>query len=686
MLNPAWLETLIASFSPQPARSGGRAAKHRGMKARRLKLESLENRQLMAFDTAVIYAGITGPRDIDTGDFTGDGYSDLVTANAGNSLGLLLNRGDGTFQAGPNLPLDSPGMGVVVGDLNSDGHLDLTATLSGTRITGYAYGYYGERYPITVNVGTLKSFLGDGAGNFSAGAPQDLGDGRFFSLALGDLDSDGNLDLAATNWDGGEISVLLGNGDGTFAAPERLGVGAAPQGIDIADLDDDGALDLVTTNLYGDVKVLLGVGDGSFQAPLAVSPGGPNAQGQAVGDVNDDGKFDLVVTTFRAYGGCYYSCYTSYDSVGVNVLLGNGDGTFAPGNLYLADNSPLEPVELADFDGDGKLDIAAASYASGNVNLLLGRGDGTFGAAAAYSTGGGGGGPADIVVADFNSDATLDIATANYGYSAVAVLFEGDSPPVPPSIGISDTSVTEGNSGTRPASFAVTLSAPSAQPVTVAYSTSDGTAAATSDYRATNGVLTFAAGETSKSIEVQVKGDRAAESDETFVVQLSGAAGATIATGQAVGTIVDDEPQISISDVTKREGDSSTTRFVFTVSLSAAADERVTVEYATANGTAKKGDSDYVASSGKVTFRPGEISKTITVTVKGDKKVEAHETFFVNLSHAKGAVVDDGQGVGTITNDDRGRRGSRWYDWLASTWDINAAIEDFLDFAKKKRS
>ncbi len=176
-----------------------------------------------------------------------------------------------------------------------------------------------------------------------------------------------------------------------------------------------------------------------------------------------------------------------------------------------------------------------------------------------------------------------------------------------------------------------------------------------------------------------------AEANETFVLNLSGATNATINTGQATGTIVDDEARISISDVTRQEGNSGTTKFVFTVSLSAASAERVTVEYDTANGTAKKSDNDYVATSGKLTFRPGETSKTITVTVKGDKKTEAYETFFVNLSNATGASIDDGQGVGTITNDDPARKASRWHDWLSSTWDINAAIDDFLEYMRKKR-
>ena len=150
-----------------------------------------------------------------------------------------------------------------------------------------------------------------------------------------------------------------------------------------------------------------------------------------------------------------------------------------------------------------------------------------------------------------------------------------------------------------------------------------------------------------------VNGDRVGEPNETFLVNLSGATGgAVIIDGQGVGTIVDDEPRISISDVARTEGNSGTTLFVFTVTLSAASDVPVTVNFATANGTAKAGE-DYDAKSGTLTFAPGETSKTITIVVKGDKKKEANETFFVNLSGAVGALILDGQGLGTILDDDR---------------------------------
>src|SRR5262249_45180372 len=152
-----------------------------------------------------------------------------------------------------------------------------------------------------------------------------------------------------------------------------------------------------------------------------------------------------------------------------------------------------------------------------------------------------------------------------------------------------------------------------------------------------SGTLTFAPGETTKTIAVLVNGDRVGEPNEAFFVNLGGATGAVVSDGQGGGTIVDDEPRISINDVAAKEGNSGTTLFVFTVTLSAASDAPVTVNFATANGSATAGE-DYDAKSGTLTFAPGETSKTITVVVRGDKKKEGDETFSVNLAGASGAL------------------------------------------------
>ena len=222
---------------------------------------------------------------------------------------------------------------------------------------------------------------------------------------------------------------------------------------------------------------------------------------------------------------------------------------------------------------------------------------------------------------------------------------------VPASLSVSDLTLIEGNAGIQYAAVVVSLDAPSSRTVSVNYNTANGTALAGSDYDAVSGKLTFAPGQTSKSILVAVRGDRLGEVNENFFVKLSGAKNAKISDVQGVVTIVDNEPRISIGDVSGVDGNSGTTLFTFTVSLSAAYDEAVTIDFATADGTAKAG-YDYVATSGTLTFAAGETTKTITVEVIGDNTSEEEETFFVNLSGAStNALVIDGQGLGRIAYD-----------------------------------
>ena len=218
-----------------------------------------------------------------------------------------------------------------------------------------------------------------------------------------------------------------------------------------------------------------------------------------------------------------------------------------------------------------------------------------------------------------------------------------------PAISINDVTGLEGNSGTSAFVFTVSLSNASSQSISVAYATANGTAGG-SDYQSASGILTFGPGQTSRTVTVLVNGDRLAEPENTFFVNLSAPANATIADAQGIGLIVDDEPRISISDVTLLEGRSDTT-FTFTVTLSAAYDQAVTVSFRTVNGTAT--GSDYSGRSGTITFNPDETTKTITITVKGDTKKEANETFFVDLFDNSGnSLITKNRGIGTIVNDD----------------------------------
>jgi hypothetical protein len=237
-----------------------------------------------------------------------------------------------------------------------------------------------------------------------------------------------------------------------------------------------------------------------------------------------------------------------------------------------------------------------------------------------------------------------------------------DNDDTAPSLSISDVTLTEGNVGTKAATFTISLSAPSGFPVSFAYATVDGTAVeggvaglGQDDYEAASAVLVLDAGETSVQVSVLGNGDTLAEANETFFVQLSAADNATIADAQGQANITNDDglPTISIGDVSELEGDAGTKTFTFTVTLSSASGTQVSVDFATANGTAIS-PSDYTATSGTVSFAPGQTTATIDVTVKGETSVEGNkdETFYVNLSNPFAATILDGQGVGNILNDD----------------------------------
>ncbi len=223
-----------------------------------------------------------------------------------------------------------------------------------------------------------------------------------------------------------------------------------------------------------------------------------------------------------------------------------------------------------------------------------------------------------------------------------------------PIVTISDVTLTEGNTGTKNFTFNVSLSLLSGKTIAMNYTTANGTAVAGSDFISNTGTLTFNPGDTLKSITVSVNGDLINEIHEDFFVNLSSVTNASFADSVAVGTIVNEDPipDISIFDKTVNEGNADITMADFVVTLSSRSEQVVTVNYATANGTAISG-SDYNAASGVVTFNIGDTAKTISVSVFGDRFYELHENYFVNLSSPTNATLTDGQATGTITNDDQ---------------------------------
>ncbi len=240
-------------------------------------------------------------------------------------------------------------------------------------------------------------------------------------VAIGDFNGDGRMDLAIANNSDNTVTILLGNGNGTFtqAPGSPIAVGNAPYAIAVGDFNGDGRQDLaianggINQNGSNNVTILLGNGDGTFNqasgSPIAVGNG---ADALAVGDFNGDGTLDLAVA--------------NYNDATIIILMGNGDGTFTP-----ASGSPLsvgsEPIAIAvgDFNHDGKLDLVVSDFGSSNVIVLLGNGDGTF--TSAPSQPGVGVGPDGIAVGDFNGDGNLDLAVANSSSNNLTILLGNGS-------------------------------------------------------------------------------------------------------------------------------------------------------------------------------------------------------------------------------------------------------------------
>ncbi|WP_285446063.1 putative Ig domain-containing protein [Xanthomonas sp. fls2-241-TYG-148] len=256
--------------------------------------------------------------------------------------------------------------------------------------------------------------------------------------------------------------------------------------------------------------------------------------------------------------------------------------------------------------------------------------------------------PDETVVISLAAGSGYSVGSPN---SAIGTIANDDQP----TLSINDVSVNEGNAGTSNATFTVSLSQPAgAGGVSFDIATADGSATAGVDYVASSLTgQTIPAGSSSATFTVLVNGDTLSEPNETFFVNVSNVSGAGVSDAQGQGTIVNDDalPSLSIDDVSVNEGNSGTTTATFTVTLSAASGQTVSVNYASADGTATAG-SDYVARSGTLTFAPGTTAQGVAITVNGDTAVEPNETFSVALSGVSNASIARATGTGTIINDD----------------------------------
>ena len=401
------------------------------------------------------------PTYVVIGDFNGDGCSDIAFTGYGpNGVGILLRFGNDSFTAATYLSTgyDSFPYSIAIGDLNKDGWLDI------------AVANYG-----TDNVGI---FFGNADGIFTSQTTHTTGtDSHPYSVAVGDLNNDTYLDIAVVNSNTNSIKILLGYGNGSFAASALYSTSrnSKPIFIAIGDFNDDNQLDITVLNNGNNIILLFcGRGDGTFANPIAYSTG-PNSGpcSVAIVDFNSDNQLDVAIVNQQNNNVKIFNSYTdrklrseaifptsnnssalglSYISTGtltepsflttgdfnndrlldivvsnnaahnLGIFLGYGNGKFSPQTTYStgADSYPQKTVAV-DFNGDGQLDIAVANSRTDNIGIFLGYGNGEFSPMTTYSTGVGSR-PTSIVAGDFNNDSRLDIAVTNSRTNNVGIL------------------------------------------------------------------------------------------------------------------------------------------------------------------------------------------------------------------------------------------------------------------------
>lgn len=468
-------------------------------------------------------------------------------------------------------------------------------------------------------------------------------------------------DVTVTEGSGGTTSatftVTLSESNGTTTVTYTTVNGTAMAGEDYT--ATSGTLTFLRNELTKTVTVpittdLLDEADETFAFTLTTIDNGtfqggdPNAVGTIVDDdptpslsISDaavtEGNTDTVTTTVTVTLSA-----PSGRNVAVDFATADGTATFSPGADYHSQSGRLV---FAPGETTKTITLTVVSDTVNEpdeaffVNLTN---------------------PVNATIAD--PRATITIANDDQG---------GQSPPPgggsTPAISITDATVTEGNGGTVQTTVRVSLSRASTDHIGVDFATADNTATFSgSDYHSQSGRLVFAPGETSKTITLTIVGDTVDENNESFFVNLSAPVNATIGDGQSVVTIIDDDtgttppppppsgalPSIIVSDATVAEGSNGDTRVSVTVSLSAASTAYVTVDFATADGTATFSGADYWRMSGRLVFAPGETSRTLTATVVGDVTDEANEVFYIDLSNATNATLSDARAAITILDDD----------------------------------
>ncbi|HEY9503653.1 MAG TPA: FG-GAP-like repeat-containing protein, partial [Pyrinomonadaceae bacterium] len=555
------------------------------------------------------------PRDIIAGDFNGDGKLDAVASLTGaNGIVIALGNGLGGFSAPQFFGAGRMPWSIGAGDFNADGKLDLVTTNDpADALTPFA-------------TGGVAVLLGNGTGTFQSYRSYVYGFTTQFvlspiAIAVGDLNNNNRPDLALSFSGTPFIAIMLDDGQGEFIQPDSfLSANGNAASLAIADLNGDNKADLVTANSNtNNISVFIGAGNGTFAGPVPITVNTfPRFVG--IGDFNGDGKRDLVVAH-----------QSPADAV---VLLGDGNGNFAPTAGFV--QPAVQEIAIGDFNGDGRSDIAAGNSPTNNVAILLSNSSGHLILASTTPS-------VDIntemrlQTADLNADNKLDVVVVNVDRNTITV-FRGDG-----AGGLS--AGTNFDAGPRPLDPIITdfdgngtldVAVPNNGSSTISLFSGNGAGGL-------NPPVAYPASAVPNGL---AKGDFN-QDNKTDLTVVSGTAFGISLLKNVTAAL----PCFSVNDVTVTEGDSGSVNLNFVITLSTASSQTVRVNYSLAGVTATRG-ADFTNLSDRLAFAPGETTKTISVPILGDALDEVDETFKLQLASASGATILDGEGVGTILDND----------------------------------